>query len=462
MEQRPYSIFSDGQKKRIVIFASLTGFISPLSANIYLPALDTLAKAMNVSNTLINLTVTSYMIFQAIAPTFVGNFSDNAGRRPAYTFCFVVCIAANVGLALQSSYAALMVLRCVQSAGTSGTVALASGTIADIVTSAERGTYIGYSQMGAVLGPSLSPIIGGLLTQFVGWRWIFWFLVIFAACVFSIFLVFFPETCRNIVEDGSKVPPKWDRPLRQLVSSAKEEEPVGHSALCIPNPLPTVRIIFTMQGFFTLFIIGLLYSAFYAVTTTMALVYKEKYNFNDIQVSLMFIPIGAGSAISTFTTGKLLNRNYRKHAKLNGFPLERNRQHDMSNFPIEKARLEIATPFILIGSLALIAYGWTVDYQVHLAAPIVFLFVTGYTFIAGYSSMAILMVDLNSEKAATATAANNLVRCLLGAGASAIVVPMVEKIGMGWTCTFFALLWATFSVPAIFIIRKYGMKWRDR
>lgn len=170
MEQRPYSIFSDGQKKRIVIFASLTGFISPLSANIYLPALDTLAKAMNVSNTLINLTVTSYMIFQAIAPTFVGNFSDNAGRRPAYTFCFVVCIAANVGLALQSSYAALMVLRCVQSAGTSGTVALASGTIADIVTSAERGTYIGYSQMGAVLGPSLSPIIGGLLTQFVGWR----------------------------------------------------------------------------------------------------------------------------------------------------------------------------------------------------------------------------------------------------------------------------------------------------
>jgi MFS family permease len=51
---------------------------------------------------------------QGLAPAFIGRLSDDAGRRPAYFLCFVIYIAANIGLALQNSYPALMVLRCVQ------------------------------------------------------------------------------------------------------------------------------------------------------------------------------------------------------------------------------------------------------------------------------------------------------------------------------------------------------------
>jgi hypothetical protein len=53
-----------------------------------------------------------------------------------------------------------MVLRCLQSAGSSGTIALGSAVVADLTTRAERGKYIGYSSMGISLGPALGPIIG--------------------------------------------------------------------------------------------------------------------------------------------------------------------------------------------------------------------------------------------------------------------------------------------------------------
>jgi hypothetical protein len=58
----PYSSFSNGMKRYIVFTAAGAGFFSSLSAQIYFPALNTLAEDLNVSASLINLTVTSYMV----------------------------------------------------------------------------------------------------------------------------------------------------------------------------------------------------------------------------------------------------------------------------------------------------------------------------------------------------------------------------------------------------------------
>ena len=57
-----YSCFSSLQKKYIVFTASGAGLFSSLSAQIYFPALNTLAKDLNVTSSMINLTVTSYMV----------------------------------------------------------------------------------------------------------------------------------------------------------------------------------------------------------------------------------------------------------------------------------------------------------------------------------------------------------------------------------------------------------------
>lgn len=155
-----YSIFSDRQRKIIVFMVACASFFSPLSANIYFPALNALSRDLKVSNELINLSLTSYMIFQGLAPTVFGDLADMTGRRPAYVLGFIIYIGlafhrqprqfllilkpgANIGLALQNNYVALLVLRCLQSTGSSGTVALGNGVVADIASSGERGKFMG-------------------------------------------------------------------------------------------------------------------------------------------------------------------------------------------------------------------------------------------------------------------------------------------------------------------------------
>ena len=140
-----YSVFNERQRRFIVVMVACGGFFSPLSANIYFPALTALSADLRVSNELINLSLTSYMIFQGLAPTIFGDLADMTGRRPTYILGFIIYIGANVGLALQNNYAALLVLRCLQSTGSSGTVALGNGVVADISSSGERGKFMGMS-----------------------------------------------------------------------------------------------------------------------------------------------------------------------------------------------------------------------------------------------------------------------------------------------------------------------------
>ena len=119
-QEPPYSIFSKTQKRYIVVIVALAGLFSPLSSFIYYPATKALADSLHTSIEAINLSITSYMIVSGVFPSILGDAADQIGRRPVYIFAFVVYIAANAGLALQDSYSALLILRMVQSVGSSG------------------------------------------------------------------------------------------------------------------------------------------------------------------------------------------------------------------------------------------------------------------------------------------------------------------------------------------------------
>lgn len=401
----------------------------------------------------------------------VAGFSDGAGRRPAYVYCFIVYIAANIGLSLQRDYAALLVLRCLQSAGSSGTVALCNGVVADIVTSAERGIYVGYTSVASILGPIVGPILGGVIGQYLGWWWIFWILTISSATYFVLFSLFLPETCRNVVGDGSIPPPKLNQSLTGIirerrrikagitVDTAQQEAVRKNYRLRFPNPLSTLVIVGDKESALILFCSGLLVAILYATTTGIPYLFEKIYGFDELQLGLVYIPFGAGSILSALSTGKAIDWNYRRHAKRNGFPLTKNRHQDLTNFPIEKARLEVALPLLYLGNVGSIAYGWTLAYRTNLAGPLILLFLFGFGSMAAFQVMQILMVDLNPGNAASATAANNLFRCLLGAGSTAVVVPMIDKMGVGWAYTFASLVWIALS-PTLWLLMKYGPGWR--
>ena len=203
LQPEAYSIFTKAQKRWIVFMIACSSVFSPLSSFIYYPAISSIAEDLGVSIELINITITSYMMVSGIAPAIIGDIADIFGRRPAYILILTVYLAANLGLGAQKSYAVLLTLRMVQSFGSSGTISVAYGVVADISIPAERGSYVGALLCGPNVAPSLGSVLGGALAEHLGWRWIFWFLsIIFGTCLASI-MVFLPETARKIVGNGS-------------------------------------------------------------------------------------------------------------------------------------------------------------------------------------------------------------------------------------------------------------------
>lgn len=473
-----WSVFTIQQKRFIVLLVAIASFFSPLSANIYFPALNTLAVDFGTTAAIMNLTLTSYMIFQGIVPTIFGDFADLAGRRPVYIFGFLIYIGACVGIANCHSFAALLILRCLQSTGSSSTVALGSGVVADISTSAERGVWMGWAICGPMLAPAIAPVIGGLFAETVGWRWIFWFLVILAGAFMIPLVLAFPETGRNVVGNGSIPPQGWNMSLLNYLQVRKQRTRSHRSGtfdealekdhdsskqsakLRFPNPLNSLRVVAEKDVAILLFFNSIIYCAFYDVMTSAPSIFQGIYGFNALQIGLCFIPLGVGALLSPLCFGRVTDWNFRRIARSTGMEIVKGKASDLRNFPLERSRVQVALPCILIGDAAILCYGWVIEAKTSLAAPLVFMFLVGFFLTGSFNVMGVMLIDLYPQSPATATAANNLIRCLMGAGATAVILYMVEAMGRGWCFTFIAGVVLLLS-PSLLVLCKWGPEWRE-
>lgn len=410
---------------------------------------------------------------------FIGSFADQAGRRPAYIICFVIYIASNIGLALQNSYAALIVLRCVQSAGISSSVALSAATVADIASKDERGSMMGFVMAGSFMGPAIGPIIGGILGQYLGWRSIFWFLTIASGAFFLPLLLFMPETARSVVGDGSSAAQPWNRPFTHYIyrrraatahsSSGKslgEDDHDGPSSgdsqrktqhkLRFPNPVKPLAIVFNRNSIIVLLVTGVIMGGNMTVLSSITNIYTQLYGLDELQIGLCYITMGIGSVVASISTGRLLDLNYRRLASKQA----PNANPEADLVPVEKARSMVLVPLVILGALMVLAFGWVLQFGVHLAAPEIFMFFIGFGLTGSFICASTLLVDLHTARPAGATAANNLVRSLFSAGASAAIVPMMNAMGRGWAFTLVAFILLG-TVPFLIVLCWVGRRAED-
>ncbi|KAK8110456.1 Major facilitator superfamily transporter [Apiospora kogelbergensis] len=296
----PYTVSKPSQKLWISLITSFAAMFSTMSSFVYLPALVPISADLNVSLFLINLTVTSYLVVAGVAPAFMGDMADQNGRRPVYILMFSLMIAANVGMALQTSFPALLVLRMVQSAGSSGLYGAAYGVIADISRIEDRGS--------TDVAPSLGPVIGGVLVQQAGWRWIFWFLIILTGSHFLVILFLLPETQRRVVGNGS-----WKAggiyktflPSLRPRATAHQAEGVTPKRVChLPNPFTCLPILLDKASLLTILITAVNYAVKMTLQTSLGTLGVETYSLSYLQSGLTYLPSGIGGGIGSFITGK--------------------------------------------------------------------------------------------------------------------------------------------------------------
>jgi MFS family permease len=356
----------------------------------------------------------------------------------------------------------------VQAVGGTAGIALCMAVVADVATSAERGTYMGYAGAGILMGPAFGPTIGGLLAQYLGWRSIFWFLAIFSGVLLVLFVFLFPETCRKVVGNGS-IPPQGvnrsvisciqQRKLAKLTPNQVTPKP-EKKKVAWPNPLVTFRILAEKESGILLMYNGLFFTGMMITISAMPELFYAAYGLDSLHIGLCYLSNGTAALISSLTMGRVVDWNFRRHAKALGMVITKGKQQDLSNFPIERVRLQILIPGHILGIFGLVMFGWTLDYRTHIAGPEVALFVMGFGVTTAFNITNGLLIDLHRDNAAAATAAVNFARCMLSAGGTAAIIPMCHAMGVGWAFTFLALLYVGL-LGVVFWIMRDGMRWRQ-
>ena len=484
----PYTVFTRNQKRRLRLLLGFATITSPLTATSYFPLLPLLRSHFETSAQAMNLTLTIYIIFQALSPAVFGPLSDSIGRRLVFLVTLTLYAISNLGLALNKSrYASLLVLRALQSLGASAALAVSYGVVADICVPSERGRMLGPISMALNLGACVGPIIGGLVAWTSGsYEWVFWSLVIVGVMLWLGVGLFLPETARVLVGNGGsdRVRSWWQESWSSLLmrwiyarkgkAGTKHQEgqdqgdsPVssGTSILqqCrLVNPLACLRVMYHPDTVFALWVQGSFYVVDYMVVAAMPDIFKDIYHFNELQIGLTYVPRGVGIIAGGFCIGKIMDYNYKVVARKIDWNIDEVGGDDLQHFPIERARARGSYFLLIISTAVLTGYGWAVTRHAHLAFVLILQFIQGSMGCCFYNTYNALLVDVFPESPSTAAAAASIVRCTMAAAGVAILQPLLAALNRGWYFTMLGIWSGGCGALAVLVIERKGMSWRTR
>ncbi|KAL3457173.1 major facilitator superfamily domain-containing protein [Aspergillus heterothallicus] len=417
------------------------------------------------------------LVVFGIAPSMFGAFSDSYGRRLTFATCLTIYTAANLALALTSSYGMLMVLRAIQAAGSAATISISAGVIADIALPEERGGFMVTNAGVRMLGQAVDPVSGGLLNSAWGFRSLFWFLFVFSMVVVGSLLIFLPETLRSIAGNGSIPLSGFHEPFFYILRPPQAW--VSPSAVCSskpPSPLSFKKALQPLAYIFEKDIATLLawgsiaYIAWSMVTSSTTTMLLRGFPYlTQWQIGLCFLPNGAGCICGSLSTGCLLDRSFQQAVsryKAEHGTEELSDIHRAVQFPFIKARLRLMPLFSAILEISLALYGPSFEFNdlrrhftPNLAAPLVLQFVIAFTATAIFNINSTVLIDCFPDRPARATALNNLCRCLLGAAGVSSIQPLIPAVKAMVAFLIVTGVVVLFT-PLVWVEWKWGESWR--
>lgn len=159
----------------IVVLGTLTAF-GPLSIDMYLPGLPTIARDLGADPSLIQLTLTLFFVGLAAGQTLYGPLSDRFGRRPPLLIGCTIYTLASAACAMAPTAELLIIARLAQALGGSAGMVIARSVVRDRFDAHESARVFSLLMLVMGLAPITAPLIGGQVLAYLGWRTIFWIL----------------------------------------------------------------------------------------------------------------------------------------------------------------------------------------------------------------------------------------------------------------------------------------------
>lgn len=166
-------LLSPRETRMVVLGAMISLFLAALDQTIVATALPSISGDLGDVH-LMSWVVTAYLLTSTAATPILGKMSDLHGRRPIMRVCIIVFLIGSVLCALSGSMMMLILARALQGFGGGGLITIAQTAVADVVAPRERGKYGAYFAGVWACSALLGPVLGGELTQYANWHWIFW------------------------------------------------------------------------------------------------------------------------------------------------------------------------------------------------------------------------------------------------------------------------------------------------
>lgn len=170
------------------------------------------------------------------------------------------------------------------------------------------------------IATAVGPVLGGALTQQLGWRWVFWTLTISSGVCLALILGFLPETSRYIVGNGSRETSGVRRALISYLQKLKpshspyaatsedrappnrqDRKPLRRSH--IPNPVASLRLLWTKDTALITTIYGVYYMVFSCLQASLSPLFIDLYHLSEFDAGLIYLPFGVGSVVGAYCSG---------------------------------------------------------------------------------------------------------------------------------------------------------------
>ncbi len=261
----------------LALLALLSAF-TPLSIDLYLPALPVIAVDLHGTAGDIQLTLSAFMIAFGFGQIFYGPAGDRFGRRPVILGGVAVYVLTSIGCAFALEAGHLILLRFLQGLAACGGVVLARTMVRDLAERDQAARAMSLMMACTSIAPMLAPLIGGQILWFFGWRAAFWTLALIGVLALAASYFWLPETLR----------PEYRQPLVLSSILKRFGELLRHRA-------------FMGYAFTTSF----MFSALLSFISGSPFVFIEKYGIAPRDYGLIF-----GSMIVFMTIGSLLNARF--------------------------------------------------------------------------------------------------------------------------------------------------------
>jgi EmrB/QacA subfamily drug resistance transporter len=166
----------------VTLTSFLTTFVGP-SVNVALP---TISNELAINAILLSWISTSYLLTSAMLAVPFGRIADIYGMKKIFTYGIVILTIASFLAAVSPSAELLIISRAIQGIGSAMIFVTGLAIITSVFPPKERGKAIGINITATYMGLVLSPILGGFLTTYMGWRSIFYLIIPFGLLVIAI------------------------------------------------------------------------------------------------------------------------------------------------------------------------------------------------------------------------------------------------------------------------------------